>query len=166
MCVAYFAFHFSSLCVTARHIEALKSLRVQSAVFDVKNYGGKADGKSDISKALLGAWKEACSAKGSNIVVAKTLLSIASITAPGDSVNTDGISHRAFKRDQHYNSNIANGDDCISIGGASEQNKDHKRTMWTGHGISVGSLGRPLMNCLRNFRKELHLYDTDNGGEN
>ena len=74
--------------------------RVQSAVFDVKNYGGKADGKSDISKvcwrflifnfaviflyliltelsspfffpfqALLGAWKEACSAKGSNIVV-------------------------------------------------------------------------------------------------
>lgn len=24
--------------------------RVQSAVFDVKNYGGKADGKSDISK--------------------------------------------------------------------------------------------------------------------
>ncbi|KAG8633717.1 hypothetical protein MANES_18G139114v8, partial [Manihot esculenta] len=43
--------------------------RVQFAAFDVKNYGGKTDGKSNISKALLGAWKEACLAKGSNRVV-------------------------------------------------------------------------------------------------
>uniref|UniRef100_A0A2C9U3U3 Pectate lyase superfamily protein domain-containing protein n=1 Tax=Manihot esculenta TaxID=3983 RepID=A0A2C9U3U3_MANES len=51
--------------------------RVQSVVFDVKNYGCKADGKSDISKALLGAWKEACSAKGSNrFVVPKGIYSI------------------------------------------------------------------------------------------
>ncbi|KAJ9172901.1 hypothetical protein P3X46_016094 [Hevea brasiliensis] len=37
-------------------------------VFNVKKYGAKSDGSSDISQALLSAWKEACAATGSTIV--------------------------------------------------------------------------------------------------
>eukprot|EP00257_Ricinus_communis_P027177 XP_025014591.1 exopolygalacturonase-like [Ricinus communis] len=38
-------------------------------VFNVRKYGAKADGKSDISKALLSAWKDACATMGSNKIV-------------------------------------------------------------------------------------------------
>ncbi|KAG8611648.1 hypothetical protein MANES_18G144957v8 [Manihot esculenta] len=252
--------------------------RVQSAVFDVKNYGGKADGKSDISKALLGAWKEACSAKGSNIVVVPkgtysigltdlngpckgamelqvqgTLLAPINpssyakdswitfayidqfklsgggtfdgqgqvawkqnncgrnpkckrlpvslrfdfitnsvvqdvtsldsknfhvnllggknltfdrftITAPGDSVNTDGIHIGHSNGINIINSNIATGDDCISIGGASEQIRITNVRCGHGHGISVGSLGKTTDEFVSGiFVRNCTFYDTDNG---
>ncbi|XP_042486485.1 exopolygalacturonase-like [Macadamia integrifolia] len=38
----------------------LGSRVAEAHIFDVKDFGGKADGKIDISKALLSAWTEAC----------------------------------------------------------------------------------------------------------
>ncbi|KAM0883239.1 hypothetical protein ACQ4PT_031769 [Festuca glaucescens] len=64
-----------------------------------------------------------------------------SVTAPGDSPNTDGI-NMAFS-DHVYISNcsIQTGDDCVSIlSGTSDVNITNS-TCGPGHGISVGSLG-------------------------
>ncbi|XP_043809069.1 polygalacturonase-like [Manihot esculenta] len=271
----FFVFPFS--IQSARSLVGFRLVvRVQSAVFDVKNYGGKADGKSDISKALLGAWKEACSAKGSNIVVVPkgtysigltdlngpckgamelqvqgTLLAPINpssyakdswitfayidqfklsgggtfdgqgqvawkqnncgrnpkckrlpvvsliesyhskgkgedtsslnstgftnggknltfdrftITAPGDSVNTDGIHIGHSNGINIINSNIATGDDCISIGGASEQIRITNVRCGHGHGISVGSLGKTTDEFVSGiFVRNCTFYDTDNG---
>ncbi|KAF2316957.1 hypothetical protein GH714_007790 [Hevea brasiliensis] len=41
----------------------------QSNTFDVRKYGARADARSDISKALLSAWKEACAAVGSSKIM-------------------------------------------------------------------------------------------------
>uniref|UniRef100_A0A2C9U4J6 Pectate lyase superfamily protein domain-containing protein n=1 Tax=Manihot esculenta TaxID=3983 RepID=A0A2C9U4J6_MANES len=252
--------------------------RVQSAVFDVKNYGDKADGKLDISKALLGAWKEVCSAKGSNrVVVPKGTYSIGlpdlngqckeamelqvqgtllapinpskyakdswitfayidqfklsgggtfdeqgqvawkhnncgrnpkckrlpvslrfhfitnsvvqdvtsldsknfhvnvlggknltfdrfTITAPGDSVNTHGNHIGHSNGINIINSNIATGDDCISIGDASEQIRITNVRCGHGHGISMGSLGKSSDEFVSGiFVRNCTFYDTDNG---
>ncbi|KAJ4967375.1 hypothetical protein NE237_019224 [Protea cynaroides] len=41
-------------------------------VFNVINYGGKADGRTDISQALTNAWKDACASKvGSTVLIPK-----------------------------------------------------------------------------------------------
>ncbi|KAH7859993.1 hypothetical protein Vadar_007963 [Vaccinium darrowii] len=37
-----------------------QGLEAQAAIFDVTKYGAQVDGKSDISQALLNAWKDAC----------------------------------------------------------------------------------------------------------
>ncbi|XP_058218383.1 exopolygalacturonase-like [Rhododendron vialii] len=37
-----------------------QGIAAQAAIFDVTKYGAKADGKSDISQALMSAWQEAC----------------------------------------------------------------------------------------------------------
>ncbi|XP_057989087.1 exopolygalacturonase-like [Hevea brasiliensis] len=41
----------------------------QSNTFDVRKYGARADARSDTSKALLSAWKEACAAVGSSKIM-------------------------------------------------------------------------------------------------
>ena len=63
------------------------------------------------------------------------------VSAPGDSPNTDGIH---LGRDTMINikdSIIKTGDDCVSIGDESKEIHSQNVTCGPGHGISVGSLG-------------------------
>lgn len=64
------------------------------------------------------------------------------ITAPGDSPNTDGI-HIGDSADVRIiDSTIGCGDDCISIGPGSTNVTVDNVFCGPGHGISVGSLGK------------------------
>ncbi|KAJ3708012.1 hypothetical protein LUZ61_011717 [Rhynchospora tenuis] len=63
------------------------------------------------------------------------------IASPNTSPNTDGI-HIASKDIFIRNSNISNGDDCISLGNGSENIQIDNLDCRDGHGISIGSLGK------------------------
>lgn len=48
------------------------TFQAYSTTFDIKQYGAKADGETDISKAILSAWKVACTAPGvSKVLIPK-----------------------------------------------------------------------------------------------
>ncbi|KAK3014527.1 hypothetical protein RJ639_010077 [Escallonia herrerae] len=63
-------------------------------------------------------------------------------TAPADSPNTDGIHVGNSNRVTITDSNIATGDDCVSLGPGSKNINVTRVNCGPGHGISIGSLGR------------------------
>ncbi|XP_047317296.1 polygalacturonase At1g48100 [Impatiens glandulifera] len=88
-----------------------------------------------------------------------------SISSPKLSPNTDGIHIENTKYVGIYDSVIANGDDCISIGtGCSHVNIDGI-TCGPSHGISIGSLGvHNSQACVSNITvTNIMLRDSDNG---
>ncbi|GAU36279.1 hypothetical protein TSUD_255330 [Trifolium subterraneum] len=87
------------------------------------------------------------------------------ITAPGTSINTDGIHIGRSTDVKVLNTNIATGDDCVSLGDGSKQITVHNVNCGPGHGISVGSLGKfPNEEAVEHvIVKNCTLTNTDNG---
>ncbi|KAI4305682.1 hypothetical protein L6164_029034 [Bauhinia variegata] len=87
------------------------------------------------------------------------------VTAPETSLNTDGIHIGRSTDIKILNSNIATGDDCISVGDGNKQVMIEKVTCGPGHGISVGSLGMYAyeQNVEGLFVKSCTIKNTQNG---
>ncbi|KAL2972678.1 hypothetical protein AAZX31_14G006200 [Glycine max] len=87
------------------------------------------------------------------------------VSAPNTSINTDGIHIGRSTDVKILNTNIATGDDCVSLGDGSKKITVQNVNCGPGHGISVGSLGKypeeePVEQLLV---KNCTLTNTDNG---
>ncbi|KAM6565696.1 hypothetical protein CsatA_024824 [Cannabis sativa] len=88
-----------------------------------------------------------------------------SISSPKLSPNTDGIHIENTKSVGIYNSMIANGDDCISIGTGCSDVDIEGVTCGPSHGISIGSLGvHNSQACVSNISvRNVMIRESDNG---
>ncbi|KAJ4839133.1 hypothetical protein Tsubulata_040335 [Turnera subulata] len=88
-----------------------------------------------------------------------------SISSPKLSPNTDGIHIENTKSVAIYNSEISNGDDCISIGTGCSNVDIEGVTCGPSHGISIGSLGvQHSQACVSNITvRNAMIKESDNG---
>ncbi|OAY65580.1 Polygalacturonase, partial [Ananas comosus] len=87
------------------------------------------------------------------------------ISSPGDSLNTDGI-HLQNSRDVTiHHSNLACGDDCVSIQTGCTNVNIHNVNCGPGHGISIGGLGRDNTKaCVSNITvRDITMHNTMTG---
>ncbi|KAK6160943.1 hypothetical protein DH2020_004324 [Rehmannia glutinosa] len=93
------------------------------------------------------------------------LINDLSISSPKLSPNTDGIHIENTKSVGIYNSVIANGDDCISIGTGCSDVDIEGVTCGPSHGISIGSLGPHNSHaCVSNITvRNAFIKESDNG---
>ncbi|KAG0472109.1 hypothetical protein HPP92_016655 [Vanilla planifolia] len=87
------------------------------------------------------------------------------INSPRLSPNTDGIHIENTNNVGIYNSQISNGDDCISIGPGCSNVDINNVTCGPGHGISIGSLGKQNSQaCVSNITvRNAVIRNSDNG---
>ncbi|VFQ82296.1 unnamed protein product [Cuscuta campestris] len=86
------------------------------------------------------------------------------VTAPGDSPNTDGIHIGKSTNVRISSSVIATGDDCISMVSGSENISVSDVTCGPGHGISIGSMGKSEDEFVRGVHiKSCRFLGTQNG---
>ncbi|PHU02830.1 hypothetical protein BC332_28081 [Capsicum chinense] len=87
------------------------------------------------------------------------------VSSPGDSPNTDGIHLQNSKDALIRSSNIACGDDCVSIQTGCTNVYVHNINCGPGHGISIGGLGKDNTKaCVSNITvKDIVMKNTMNG---
>ncbi|KAK4429826.1 Polygalacturonase [Sesamum alatum] len=88
-----------------------------------------------------------------------------SVSSPGDSPNTDGIHLQNSKDVLIRSSNLACGDDCVSIQTGCTNVYIHNVNCGPGHGISIGGLGRDNTKaCVSNITvRDIVMHNTMNG---
>ncbi|OVA16982.1 Glycoside hydrolase [Macleaya cordata] len=87
------------------------------------------------------------------------------ISSPGDSLNTDGIHLQNSKDVLIHDTNLACGDDCVSIQTGCSNVYIHNVNCGPGHGISIGGLGRDdTKACVSNITvRDIMMHNTMNG---
>ncbi|CAH9065047.1 unnamed protein product [Cuscuta epithymum] len=86
------------------------------------------------------------------------------LTAPGDSPNTDGIHIGLSKNIRISRSVIGTGDDCISMVSGCQNISVDNVSCGPGHGISIGSLGKSKNEFVSDIHiKNCSFSDTQNG---
>ncbi|KAE8021526.1 hypothetical protein FH972_007409 [Carpinus fangiana] len=87
------------------------------------------------------------------------------ISSPGDSPNTDGIHLQDSEDVVIYRSNLACGDDCVSIQTGCSNVYMHNVNCGPGHGISIGALGEDNTKaCVSNITvRDVALHNTLTG---
>ncbi|XAR65078.1 Polygalacturonase [Bertholletia excelsa] len=87
------------------------------------------------------------------------------ISSPGDSPNTDGIHLQNSQDVLIRSSNLACGDDCVSIQTGCTNVYIHNVNCGPGHGISIGGLGKDATKaCVSNITvRDVNMYNTMNG---
>ncbi|XP_035549401.1 polygalacturonase At1g48100 [Juglans regia] len=87
------------------------------------------------------------------------------VSSPGDSPNTDGIHLQNSQDVVIYSTNLACGDDCVSIQTGCSNVYIHNVNCGPGHGISLGGLGKDNTKaCVSNVTvRDVKIHDTLTG---